>query len=252
RQTGGDGDHASPRHHQDGPRRPRSEDRLGHDGDQEHGRSRVQEFSSRRQPSQLHIPGGGRGADAGQTGLRSTALSLMLAGVMLPVAAQAAPTLLPVWQDHAVIQRDRPVVVEGSAAPGQQVSATLGQASATARAGNDGTFRQELPARPATADLVTLPDPDSSGSPTVPDIVVGDVWLCSGQSNMAFTVGAGLNGANNIQTSADPLLRMLTVPLDTATKPVREFGGKVAWQSASPATTGEFSGACYYMLRDLR
>src|SRR5690606_1732691 len=39
---------------------------------------------------------------------------------------------------------------------------------------------------------------------------------------------------------------------DTATKPVREFGGKVAWQSASPATTGEFSGACFYMLRDLR
>jgi len=184
--------------------------------------------------------------------LRRTALSLLFAGVMLPVAAQAAPTLMPVWQDHAVIQRDRPVVVEGSAAPGQQVSATLGQAGATARAANDGTFRLEFPARPASGDPVILTVSDDSGSTVVSDIVVGDVWLCSGQSNMAFTVAAGLNGANNIQTSADPLLRMLTVPLDTATKPVREFGGKVAWQSASPATTGEFSGACYYMLRDLR
>jgi sialate O-acetylesterase len=178
--------------------------------------------------------------------------ALLLAGVFLPAAAYAAPELAPVWQDHAVIQRDRPVVVEGTAAPRAQVSATLGQARASARAAADGTFRLEFPARPASADPVTLTVTDGTGSTAISDIVVGDVWLCSGQSNMAFTVSAGLNGFNNIQVSRDPLLRMLTVPLDTAATPVREFGGKVAWQSASPETTGGFSAACYYMLRNLR
>ncbi len=105
----------------------------------------------------------------------------------------------------------------------------------TARSGSS------FPARPASAAPVALTVSDASGGTTVSDILVGDVWLCSGQSNMAFTVSAGLNGYNNIQASADPLLRMLTVPLDTAAKPVREFGGKVAWQSASPGTTGGFS-----------
>ncbi|KRA80601.1 hypothetical protein ASD76_15730 [Altererythrobacter sp. Root672] len=172
--------------------------------------------------------------------------------MVLPTAAQAAPQLLPIWQDHAVIQRDKPVVVEGTSQPGERVSATLGMDSASATAAADGSFALTLPARPANATPQTLSVTDSSGTATVNDILVGDVWLCSGQSNMAFTVSAGLNGYNNIQASADPLLRMLTVPLDTSAKPVREFGGPVSWQAASPQTTGAFSAACYYMLRDLR
>ncbi|MBO9519231.1 MAG: sialate O-acetylesterase [Porphyrobacter sp.] len=172
--------------------------------------------------------------------------------MVLPTAAQAAPQLLPIWQDHAVIQRDKPVVVEGTAQPGEKVSATLGTDSASATAGADGSFAVTLPARPANATPQTLSVTDSTGTATVSDILVGDVWLCSGQSNMAFTVSAGLNGYNNIQASADPLLRMLTVPQDTSAKPVREFGGAVSWQAASPQTTGAFSAACYYMLRDLR
>lgn len=178
--------------------------------------------------------------------------ALLLAGVLIPAAAQAAPALAPVWRDHAVIQRDRPVIVEGIAAPGARVSATLGSDRATARADADGAFRIELPARPASADPAALTVSDGTGTTTVSDILVGDVWLCSGQSNMAFTVSAGLNGSNNILVSADPLLRMLTVPLDTAARPAREFGGEAGWQSAGPETTGGFSAACYYMLRDLR
>jgi len=179
-------------------------------------------------------------------------VGVLLAGLTLPAAALAAPTLSPVWQDGAVIQRDAPVIVEGTAAPGAAVTGTLGQASARATAAADGSFALAFPARAASVEPITLAVSDGSGSAAVSDIVVGDVWLCSGQSNMAFTVAAGLNGYNNIQASADQLLRMLTVPMDTAAKPVREFGGEVAWQKASPETTGGFSAACYYMLKDLR
>jgi len=175
-----------------------------------------------------------------------------LAALAMSSTALAAPTLAPVWQDNAVIQRGAPVVVEGRAAPNARVNGTLGTNTATAKARADGSFALTFPARSASGDPLALTVADTGGTATVSNIVVGDVWLCSGQSNMAMTVEASLNGANNIQISADPLLRMLTVPLDTAAKPAREFGGKVAWQSASPETTGTFSAACYYMLKDLR
>ena len=177
---------------------------------------------------------------------------VVLAGLLLPAAALAEPVLLPVWQGHAVIQRGAPVVVEGTATPGGAVTGQLGTDTARAMARPDGSFAISFPARAASAEPVTLTVGDSTGTATVSDIVVGDVWLCSGQSNMAFNVSAGLNGFNNIQASADPLLRMLTVPLDTSAKPVRAFGWDVAWQAAGPQTTGAFSAACYYMLKDLR
>jgi sialate O-acetylesterase len=178
--------------------------------------------------------------------------ALLLAGALVPATALAAPELTPVWSDHAVIQRGQPIVVEGTAAPRSQVEATLGAQTVQARAGRDGRFSAKFAPLDASSDPLTLTVRDASGAATVSDILVGDVWLCSGQSNMAFTVAAGLNGFNNIQASADPLLRILTVPLDTAARPMREFGGDTAWQKASPETTGGFSAACYYMLRALR
>ncbi len=168
-------------------------------------------------------------------------------------AASAAPVLSPVWTDNAVIQRDRPIVVEGRAAPGAKVVATLGGYHAAADADGDGNFAVTFPARAAGAEPVALHVSDGSDTvATAENLVVGDVWLCSGQSNMAFTVAAGLNGYNNIQASADPLLRMINVPLATAASPQLEFGGEAEWKAAAPDTTGVFSAACYYMLRDLR
>ncbi|QZH75691.1 MAG: sialate O-acetylesterase [Erythrobacter sp.] len=175
-------------------------------------------------------------------------------GVLLfaSTPAVAEPELAPVWSDGAVIQRDRDVTVQGYASPGAQIIGTLGEDRADARADAEGVFVLRFPARPASAEPVALSVTDASGTVDVSDLLVGDVYLCSGQSNMAFTVAAGLNGYNNIQASNDPLLRMLTVPLTTSAVPTRDFGGEVAWQSASPETTGGFSAACYYMLRDLR
>ena len=181
---------------------------------------------------------------------------LALSALLISGAVSAAPVLSPVWQDNVVIQRDAPIVVQGMATPGARVTATLGTdadvQSEAATAAGDGSFELSLPKRGATSEPLVLRVSDGSGATSVSNIVVGDVYLCSGQSNMAFTVAAGLNGYNNIQSSADPLLRMLTVPLTTSAVPQREFGGDVAWQAASPETTGGFSAACYYMLRDLR
>ncbi|AKH43246.1 sialate O-acetylesterase [Altererythrobacter atlanticus] len=184
---------------------------------------------------------------------RNSIIAAVVACTLLAaLPAHAAPHLAPVWTDGAVIQRDQPVRVQGKTAPGARVTGILGTARAEAEADGNGRFVLTFAARPASADPVELQVTDAGGTAIVSDILTGDVYLCSGQSNMAFTVSAGLNGQNNIQASADPLLRMLTVPLSTAVVPAQDFGGDAQWQEASPATTGGFSAACYYMLRDLR
>ena len=181
-------------------------------------------------------------------------LAPLAATALLGAAAPAfaKPSLAPVWSESAVIQRDMVVQVQGYSTPNAAITGVLGTDRASAKADGSGAFVLSFPARPASDQPITLEVTDADGATTVGGLVRGDVYLCSGQSNMAFTVSAGLNGGNNIRTSADPLLRMLTVPLATAAVPARDFDGPVEWQAASPETTGNFSAACYYMLRALR
>jgi sialate O-acetylesterase len=164
----------------------------------------------------------------------------------------ATPTFAPVWTDHAVIQRDRPIMVEGNAAPGAQVEVVLGDQTRRVRAARDGHFSAEFTARAASDAPITLAASDSSGTTTVSDVVVGDVWLCSGQSNMEFPVQRALNGEAIAQASADHGLRLLMVPKATAGSPQAAFAAPVKWNKASARTVLQFSAACYFMARELR
>ena len=167
--------------------------------------------------------------------------------------ALAAPSLGPAWTDHAVIQRDRPVVVEGTAKPGETVRGALGSASAATKAAKDGAFVLTFPARPASADPVVLTVTGADGtSATVSDLLVGDVWLCGGQSNMEFSLWNSARGPFAAQMARDDGLRLLMIPKVTALTPQKTFGGDVQWAAATPDDVKDFSGACYYMARQLR
>lgn len=174
------------------------------------------------------------------------------AAALVAAPALAAPALSPVWSDHAVIQRGQPVIVEGTARAGEKVSGRLGSAVAAATAGRDGLFTLTFPARLASSHPITLTVSGADGSATVNDLLVGDVWLCGGQSNMEFSVGASAGGQFAIRQSNDHGLRLLMIPKTTALTPQRDFGSKVAWAAAAPETVKDFSGACYYMARQLR
>lgn len=184
--------------------------------------------------------------------MKSGVLFVLAAGASAP--AMAAPTLElgAVWSDHAVIQRDRPVVVEGRAAPGAVVSGTLGSDAAQAKAGADGAFALTFAARKASAELTDLKVTSGSESVTVSDLLVGDVWLCSGQSNMEFQLSRALNGGMEVATSADPALRLLQVPRATSYLPERSFGKETHWTVSGPETSGGFSAVCWFMSRELR
>src|SRR5699024_1814101 len=124
----------------------------------------------------------------------------------------------------------------------------------TIAASNDkpSIWRAELPAMPAGGPYTLTVSGDGVATQTIGDVLIGAVWLCSGQSNMEFHVSQGLNAAGEIGTANDPQMRLLTVGRDTGTEPERAFKTPVAWKAVTPQTVGDFSGACYFMARDLR
>jgi sialate O-acetylesterase len=170
---------------------------------------------------------------------------------MLAVPCVGAPALDPLFGDHAVLQRDRPILVTGTAAAGERLSISFGPGRGSGRAGADGRFAITLPASPAGGPF-TLAVAAPSGTVEAHDILVGDVFLCSGQSNMELQVQNAQDGWNQAQGSADDKLRLMTIAKATALMPHADFAQAPAWAAAAPETVRPFSAACYYMVQDLR
>lgn len=177
------------------------------------------------------------------------ALPILLA---TPASAQDAPLLHPMFQDHGVLQRDRPIAVWGDAPAGERVEVTLGERKVLTRAGKNGHWRADLPAMPAGGPYTLSATTRSGRSKRAEDVMVGDVWLCSGQSNMEYSVSGVLGAAGEIGKANDPELRLMTIEKKTSLNPERQFPTPVQWQRATPETVRDFSAACYFMARDLR
>lgn len=183
--------------------------------------------------------------------MRAARLAL-LSLALLAGTAQAAPLLNPVFSDHAVLQRERPISVWGTADPGERLTIALGGASRRVTAGRDGSWRVELPAMSAGGPHELKVTGRGGASARAADLLIGDVWLCSGQSNMEWPVSRALNGEAEAQDANDSRLRILTVPQRTSFTPERTLPTDVRWQVVSPETIRDFSAACYFMIRDLR
>ena len=186
--------------------------------------------------------------------MRKTAAlgAVLAASAALPGAANAAPEAGAAYGDHMVLQRGEPIVIEGTSTPGEEVTGVLGEESASARADAEGIFRLTFATREASSDPLTLTLSDTSGQSTLSDLLIGDVWLCSGQSNMELSVGRALNTWNELRMSADDEMRLLMVPKVTAAAPQREFAEDVEWKLAAPETVEPFSAACFFMAKKLR
>ncbi|PXA94612.1 glycoside hydrolase family 2, partial [Nostoc sp. 3335mG] len=176
----------------------------------------------------------------------------LLAGAMPAVAQTAAPTLANIFADHAVLQRDRPIAIWGSAAPGAQVSVRLGEERATATAGSDGTWRVALPAMRAGGPYaLEIGGADGTTTQRLSDILIGDVFLCGGQSNMEFQVKHA-TGLEVIPSANDASLRFTTIPDSSKTAPAADLAKRVDWRAVTPDTVGDASAICYFMARSLR
>jgi sialate O-acetylesterase len=147
-----------------------------------------------------------------------------------------------------VLQREQVVPVWGWAEPGEEVSVTFGGQTKTTKAGADGKWRVKLDklsdGEPATLTV------KGRNTIEIPDVLVGEVWLCSGQSNMAFTVNRALNFEQEKAAAQLPKLRVYTELSGTEQEPGEKGHGK--WAVCSPDTVGGFSAAAYFFGRELQ
>jgi sialate O-acetylesterase len=161
------------------------------------------------------------------------------------------PFLASVFSDHAVIQRDRKNPVWGRVAPKEKVVVTFAGATLETTADATGYWRATLPALPAGGPH-TLSVTSLGQTQTVNDILAGDVWLCSGQSNMQWSVRVSTNGRAEAEASANDRIRSFSIERTISTTPLAEFPTKPQWLAASPENTPNFSAVCYFFVRELQ
>ena len=177
---------------------------------------------------------------------------LILAVALLAAApAEAEPLLHPMFADHAVLQRGQPIPVYGAARPGADVSVQLGSASVTAHADKAGQWRAAVPAMPAGGPYI-LHVTSGGDSQDVRDVLVGDVFLCTGQSNMQLSVRGAANATFEIAAATDGDVRELAVDRVPSPVELSAFKTPVSWKVESPQTAGDFSASCFYFARELR
>ena len=153
--------------------------------------------------------------------------------------------------DHAVIQRDRPINVYGKAQANEELSVSLAGASAKTKADAKGHWSLTLPAMPAGGPH-TLVARSASITQTANDVLLGDVWLCSGQSNMEWPVRMTLDASSEAALSANDRIRQVTIARATSAGPRTDFDQALEWKIAGPTTTEHFSATCYYFVRELQ
>lgn len=179
--------------------------------------------------------------------MKTTCIAAVLA--LWGASAQADVRLANIFTDHAVLQRGQPIQVWGWANPGEAVKVSLHSQSASTVADAKGNWQVALKAESAGGPFqMTV---QGSNRISLQDILVGEVWLASGQSNMEWSVADAKDGAREVAQSAQPQIRHFKVPKSVAMQPVADMGAS-GWKVADPANTGEFSAVAYFFARKLQ
>ena len=179
-------------------------------------------------------------------------LTLFIALLFAPLGiTQAAELkLATLFSDHMVLQREKPVAVWGWADAGESVTVFFAGQSKSATAGTDGKWSLKLDALKASAESRTFTVTGKDGRKIeVKDVLVGEVWFGSGQSNMAMAVGSANNAAAEQAAANFPAIRYYAESSELAEKPQAE--GKGFWQPCTPANARRFSATLYFFGREI-
>ncbi|QDT64874.1 sialate O-acetylesterase [Calycomorphotria hydatis] len=182
--------------------------------------------------------------------IRFPASALLVCLLLVSWAGESvADVRLPsVFSDHMVLQQKQKLRVWGWADAGEEVRVELGPYAATTQPNETGRWEVELPKMEANAESQTL---RVKGNNTVEinDVLIGEVWLCSGQSNMEWTVSRSTDAENEIASANYPLIRHIKIPKTAKFLPQDDVPAK--WEVCSPKTVGQFTACGYFMARHL-
>ena len=174
--------------------------------------------------------------------------AVLAAVLLLASRADAAVAPAHFFQDGMVLQRDMEVPVWGQADPGEKVTVSFAGQTRAATAGPDGKWLVKLARMPARTTPAEL---SIGGSNTVvfKNVLVGEVWLASGQSNMQFALNEAMNQQQEIAAADFPLLRYFTVTPAGSLTPTEDVKG--TWKVCTPQTAGGCSAVAYFFAREL-
>jgi sialate O-acetylesterase len=183
-------------------------------------------------------------------------LCLTLCLLAATLAAQAEVSLPKLFSSHMVLQRDMPIHLWGSATPGESITATFHDLTNTATTDATGRWSIYLPAQPAGGPYtLTI---HGANTITYNDILLGDLWFASGQSNMEMPLsGFGPdtqieNADQEIAAANYPEIRLLLVQKDSAGYPREDIRATTGWSLCTPASAKDFSAVAYFFARDLQ
>lgn len=172
---------------------------------------------------------------------------MLLLAVISTQHATAAVRLPALFAPNMVLQRGMEVPVWGWADPGETVTVLFAGAEVTAQTEANGRWSLKLPALAAGGpyDMFIL----GENSITLGNVLVGEVWICSGQSNMEMKVAHTTDGRMEIANGYHPEIRLFDVPNDVSDKPQDDVQG--SWTLARPRTLYDFSATAYYFGRKI-
>ncbi|MEI7900370.1 MAG: sialate O-acetylesterase [bacterium] len=180
--------------------------------------------------------------------LRRTLSLGSLVALSLTASVCADVRMPGVFSDHMVLQRDAAVPVWGWAAPGERVAVRFGGKSASGVAGKDGKWLVKLPAMTVNAVPQEL-TVSGRNTVTITDVLVGDVWLGSGQSNMEMALRDIEKAKEEMATAAKPLIRLFTVPRNEKSQVAEDVPSK--WAPCTPENIAGFSAVLYLFGREI-
>lgn len=177
-------------------------------------------------------------------------LATLVSVLAIASGSHAAPLrMAALFGDNACVQTGRPVAVWGWGDPGAEVTVSMGKSSAKVAVGKDGRWKAELPELPAGGPYVLVA---KSGEQTVEsrNIVAGEVWLASGQSNMFFPLSKTQDAARDLPEAGNGNLRLFRSEIVPSFETASDPRGK--WEVCSPESAAAFSGVAYYFGRKLQ
>ncbi|PHN05885.1 sialate O-acetylesterase [Flavilitoribacter nigricans] len=176
-------------------------------------------------------------------------LSLLL--LLLALETSSAQIRLPrLVSDHMVLQRDQDINLWGWSAPREKLTVSLGGQEYKIRADKSGKWSVDLPPM-APGGPLTLRIAGKKETKVVSDILVGDVWVCSGQSNMEWVLSNTNDATAEIVSANDRKIRHFKVPRTATFEPQDTLAGG-SWEVADPETAGNFTAVGYYFAKELR
>ena len=173
-------------------------------------------------------------------------LTVCLLFVLSQIMAQlSVPTF---FSDHLVLQREKPINIWGTTNAGERISVTLGNAQKSTRTDKNGKWSVSLPPMQAGGPY-TLNVKSLKQTLSFTDILIGEVWICSGQSNMEFRLRSANHATEEVAAANYPQIRSFNVIQEMGHTPKTDLKGK--WEVCSPASASDFSAVGYFFAREL-